>query len=350
MSNIILFNGWKRNASHSRSVTVDHNKVQSADQTDFPVLFNGTYTYLKTIANGGKVQNSSGFDIQFCTNPSNVAGTRLSWEMTFYDPTTGIIEAWIKVPTLTTGSDYVFYVTYGDATIVSFQGGSTGAAWNSGYQGVYHFKDGTTLGLLDSTSHGVNGTNNGATATAGQIDGGIAFSGSSQWVNMGNNLGFIGDFTIEAWVHPTDFSGFNGIISKTAGNQPKPYDYYLIASTGVPRLIIGDGSGNAPVDATSATTAGVWNHIAAVKTGTNTITHYLNGVANGSGNATGAPNPLINGTDNALIATRGDNVTMFKGSMDEVRVSNVALTANWLKTQYNNHNSPSTFYTIGSEV
>src|SRR4029077_10286953 len=35
------------------------------------------------------------------------------------------------------------------------------------------------------------------------------------------------------------------------------------------------------------------------------------------------------------------------GSIDEMRLSNVARSADWIATEYNNQNSPSTFYTLG---
>lgn len=38
----------------------------------------------------------------------------------------------------------------------------------------------------------------------------------------------------------------------------------------------------------------------------------------------------------------------FSGSIDEVRVSNIARSADWIATEYNNQSSPSTFYTIST--
>jgi hypothetical protein len=38
------------------------------------------------------------------------------------------------------------------------------------------------------------------------------------------------------------------------------------------------------------------------------------------------------------------------GAIDEVHISNVALSNDWIKTEYNNQNSPGTFYTIGSQT
>ena len=50
-----------------RTLTLDQ---PASDLTDFPVLFSGTYTYLKTIANGGKVNNANGYDIIFYSDIS----------------------------------------------------------------------------------------------------------------------------------------------------------------------------------------------------------------------------------------------------------------------------------------
>jgi hypothetical protein len=35
--------------------------------------------------------------------------------------------------------------------------------------------------------------------------------------------------------------------------------------------------------------------------------------------------------------------------MDEVRLSSTALSANWIATEYNNQNTPGSFYTLGTE-
>ena len=39
----------------------------------------------------------------------------------------------------------------------------------------------------------------------------------------------------------------------------------------------------------------------------------------------------------------------FKGTMEEVRISDTARSSSWIKTCYNNQSNPSTFYTISEE-
>jgi hypothetical protein len=38
------------------------------------------------------------------------------------------------------------------------------------------------------------------------------------------------------------------------------------------------------------------------------------------------------------------------GRIDEVRISDVSRSADWIKTEYNNQFSPSTFYSVGTET
>src|SRR5258708_1915975 len=73
--------------SYERTITIDHTKVPTSDQTDFPVLVSGTYSYLGTVANGGKVQNANGYDIIFTIGPDGA--NKLDHEIESYDPATG---------------------------------------------------------------------------------------------------------------------------------------------------------------------------------------------------------------------------------------------------------------------
>ncbi|MFW9784583.1 MAG: hypothetical protein ACFFFB_20045, partial [Candidatus Heimdallarchaeota archaeon] len=41
---------------------------------------------------------------------------------------------------------------------------------------------------------------------------------------------------------------------------------------------------------------------------------------------------------------------MIDGKMDEIRISNVIRSADWIRTEYDNQNDPKSFYAIGSEV
>src|SRR6266404_1000593 len=110
--------------SYRRAITIDHTKVPNTDQNNFPVSVAGTYSYLATVSNGGKVQNSSGYDIIFT---SDVAGaTKLDHEIESYSATTGAVSFWVRIPTLSHTTDTIIYMQYGNNTITTSRENKTG--------------------------------------------------------------------------------------------------------------------------------------------------------------------------------------------------------------------------------
>jgi hypothetical protein len=334
-----------------RPIMINYTQVANTNQTNFPVLISlpaNTYPDLKTTGNGGAVTNANGYDIIFT---SDAAGTQpLAYERESYSGTTGGMIDWVNVPTVSHTANTAIYMFYGNAAVTTDQSNAAGT-WNSNYVAVYHLPNGTTLSANDSTSNANNGTITGATAATGQIDGGASLSGSSQYITMGdgNSLQITGNITIEAWINPTNFSNYNGIVGKTAGsggNIPAPYDFYLGSGNGIPVFYSGNGAVYSSVSGSSAPSTGVWSQIAVTLSGS-TVTHYLDGANNGSGTE-GAT--VGDGGTAAIIGSRIDHVTMFKGGMDEVRVSNIARSSDWIATEYNNQSSPSSFYMVGAAV
>ncbi|RZM17877.1 MAG: carbohydrate-binding protein, partial [Pedobacter sp.] len=230
-STAVIVSNSSSASSFYRPITIDHNRVVNTAQSNFPVLFSGTFPYLKTVAYGGKVYSSSGHDIMFTTDVSGV--NKLSWEIEKYVPSTGEIVAWIKTD-VSPVTDKVIYMHYGNNSISSFQSSAINA-WNAAYAGVYHLSNNTgALSARDATVNSNNGSVTGATAVSAQIDGGANLTGSSQYINAGNNpsLGITGNVTLQAWLNPTDYANYNGIIGKTTNQMPRPYDFYLNQGNG----------------------------------------------------------------------------------------------------------------------
>ena len=111
---------------------IDHTKVPNTDQINFPLLFNTTDPSLATTANGGHVQNLNGYDIFFSTDPTGQ--TKLDYEMEQYNPVTGQVIAWIRIPTLSHTTDTVVYMFYGNSAITTSQRNPTGV-WDASYSG-----------------------------------------------------------------------------------------------------------------------------------------------------------------------------------------------------------------------
>jgi len=173
-TNSFLVNGY------SRSITIDHTKVgtvNNTDQTNFPLLFAGTYNYLRTTGNGGNVINASGYDITFT---SDAAGkTLLPFERESYNASTGAVVFWINVPTVSHTTNTVIYLNYGNSSTSTDQS-SKAATWNANYKGVWHLGE-TSGNPADSTSYGLALAKTGAITqgAAGVFGNAYSFSGSS---------------------------------------------------------------------------------------------------------------------------------------------------------------------------
>ena len=97
-----------------------------------------------------------------------------------------------------------FYMCYGNSGITTYQGSSANT-WDSNFQSVWHFANGTNLSAKDSTSHAVNGTITAATATTGQIDGAANFSNATIAVNSMSVAA--GSLTFSFWINSSNITG-----------------------------------------------------------------------------------------------------------------------------------------------
>lgn len=100
--------------SYRRHVIVppDVHRLSSSDgSTVLPVLLQETW--LRSVANGGRVQSSSGHDIRFETD----SGVKLAHDLASYVPTTGRIEAWVRFPSFLANADLSFNIVHGNSSI-----------------------------------------------------------------------------------------------------------------------------------------------------------------------------------------------------------------------------------------
>jgi hypothetical protein len=108
--------------SYQRAIVINHALVANTDQTNFPVLISGTFPDLATVANGGNVQNSRGYDIVFT---SDAAGQNvLPFEQETYSASTGTINYWVQIPTVSHTADTIIYMFYGNASVTTDQSGT----------------------------------------------------------------------------------------------------------------------------------------------------------------------------------------------------------------------------------
>lgn len=344
--------------SFSRTVTIDHTKVPNTNQANFPVaVASTTYAFLKTVGNGGKVQSGQGFDIGFYTN-SNCSTGKMAWEVEKYTPTTGDTVYWVSVPSVTTATDAVFYMCYGDSSITTDQSATTTVWTNVGnYSGVYHFPNSSALSLLDSTTNALNGTGtNTPTPTTGQIDGGMGLaSASTQYVGLGTTFAPTA-VTMSAWIKGTSFPGAYNAVVDRANASYVSNEMILVKSTGkLAMYVYGTGVGT-NYDGTGAVTlsTGTWYYVTLTYSSTDGLRGYVNGASDKTAGTAGAL-----ATASATTRIGSDPAAAgreWNGTLDEVRLSDSVRSADWITTEYNNQLLPDKaggatgFYTLGSEA
>jgi Concanavalin A-like lectin/glucanases superfamily/Domain of unknown function (DUF2341) len=331
----------------TETIVIQGSKVSTVSGTtltNFPVLIYGTYTYLKTTANSGSIQNTTTLNTQ--TVPADLiftsdsgCTTKLNWEVSSYTATTGAIEAWVNVASLPP-SNTTIYMCYGNAAVTTYQGNAT-SAWNTNYKGVFHLANGSALSVRDSTSNSNNGTNTGTSASSsGQIDGAGSFNGTSNNISVGTTGIPSGNnaYTLSAWITAANLTQTGRFIG-FGSNAVNELTNVGINANGFIQIA---HDGNTSTNAASAITANVLNYVSVTYNGT-TETIYLNG----SSIYSWTPGPLNNTIGSAYIGNNGTASNQnWAGIIDEAHFVNTALSPDWVVTEYNNQSSPSTFYTI----
>src|SRR4029077_21258933 len=75
---------------------------------------------------------------------------------------------------------------------------------------------------------------------------------------------------------------------------------------------------------------------------------YVNAAVDGTAAANGALNTSVSSF--RLGSDAGTASREWNGVIDEMRVSNIARSADWILTEYNRQNAPGTFITLGAEI
>lgn len=333
--------GWQ----YKRSITFDQ---PASDLTNYPVLVSGTYSYLATTANGGNVTNANGYDIAFFSDVNLT--TMLDFEVELYTASTGQVIYWVKLPTLATASATVIYMAYGNAAIVSSLADADNT-WNSNYLGVYHLKNGTTLNTDDATVNSYDATQAVTpTAVSGKIDGGMG--GSYAYVPDNTPMTISSGGTLEMWFYKTA-TGAGTMIDK--GSTTREYIGGMFSNNNIYFWLV-DTTNNAYIGRiapSSSYSLNTWHHVAYVYDGGTTDAAckiFIDGVQVDDTNiGTGTFTSVRNTANSVFIKNASGGLgAALVGSIDEVRISNVPYSADWLLTNFQSQNDPANFYVISS--
>lgn len=313
---------------------------------NFPMLISITDPDLRTTANGGQVESGNGFDIIFTLGDCS---TQLAHDLEHYDPTTGELVIWVQVPLLDNLADTYVYMFYGNSAVATDQ--SNSAIWTTAnYDGVWHLHN----DFLDASVGTNNGTNNGSTdiSPAYNFGDGQNFTDPNHWIELPNHPNRTGDFTYTGWARTIsnnvagqrvvcdDASNANGCHAISIGDPGAGSIRFYIRGLNPVSL---DSPGGIIIN-------DVWHYVAATfNDATNLKSLYVDGVLVGSATVTGT---LGTATGNASIGgevAAGEAGNRFNGSLDEIRSNSSVLSAGWILTEFNNQNSPGTFYGISAQ-
>lgn len=239
-----------------------------------------------------------------------------------YDSQNQMALLWLRVPQITGGSKTEkVYAYYGnpDATAAADPAGT----YDASQVLVLHFSE--TTGLpLDATAYKNNPSASTATLTpASLIGGGASFTGKeSITVPATSSLRLLPNqgFTASAWLR---IEGAQQAVVFALVDQNKTIELGIDGAKLVARAAL-DGP-PATVTQTDDLSFGQWHHVA-LTAGSSKLTLYVDGVAVGS-----APVTLQELGGVFTIGSANDQ-RYLNAQVDEVEVSKVARTADWIKT------------------
>ena len=348
---------------YRKNITIDKSKV-SGTLSSFPVLIT-----LPSDANLAASAQSNGNDILFTASDGT---TKLPHEIETYTSSTGALVAWVQVPSVQSTANTTIFMYYGNPAAVNQQ--LPTGVWNANYKAVWHLTQdpsGPAPQMLDSTSNANHATSGGAMTTSQQvpakINGGLNFDGANDYLTTNYYQTGVTAYTVETWVKTSTTSmqqvivhdrgsdaAANGVgLSLTlsvGGTYPGAAGSAGDLAYGVDsnNIYVGVYSTSAKVnDNTWHHVVGVWSAPSGTAVSPTQFSIYIDGVpVTTTAVTTGSATSPLTGLPGfgTQIARHQPWTTYFAGTLDELRISNAALSSDWIKTEYNNQNSPSTFY------
>lgn len=336
--------------TYRRSLTIDNTKVSgSSDLTSFPMLVKGTYAYLATVANGGDVTDADGFDIIFETS----TGTTLDHEIESYTASDGSVVFWVRIPTLIYNSDTVIYMYYGNSSVTTSQE-SVADTWVQ-FKGVWHLNEALGSGTFkDRTVNANNMSSNGSQLTAGlagKINKAVQRNNTTTEVSRlftdANVTLPNGPLWVSFWLRPDLANRYNGNAQACWQADNGRFRFYTTGSLTLTTRVY-ETSSNLDSGALKALTQSTWHHISGRIS--DVTSDWYQGYVDGVSEYTGDSVDKYIGTTTKIAMLQSSSIGQgYAGTVSHLKIAITDLGEGWIVTEHNNHDSPSTFYEVGSE-
>lgn len=300
---------WDSAWQYRRQLTVNNRGLTA--QVDVPILVK-----LNPARIDYAFTQPGGRDLVFVDS----RGERLAHEIERWDAT-GNSTLWVRLDRLVSGDEPVF-LYYGNSLAADSQ--QPAQVWRNGYAAVWHLSE-----LTDSVA-GQALLNVGTAPVLGELGGARSFNGSSNYLNAGSDFNplLVGDFSVEAYVDTTNDSIFQYprlISNKNLWTEAQGVNLELSQARNLAMLGASKAFVSGPMDL-----SGGYHAVAATYSAASGLaTVYGQGVelAQQAIGATVLASLPLN------IGRRAGGGDYFTGRMDELRLSSLVRSADWLALQ-----------------
>jgi hypothetical protein len=337
---------WLSGWDNRVQITVSTTNIDS-DLTHFPLMLE-----LGTAVGTGNEDVSFIFDeLTADANRYKIAVTEDDGETELYveiekwDDANETAILWVSSSSLvfsgSTDTNLYLYYDVDHADNTTYVGDTNSAAaesvWNANYMAVYHLAN---TSWYDSTTNDNDGAGNGnvTTTTSGRVGTGASFpDGSSDWIQVTDHdtLSPGQKLTISGWYYDTQNDAQpRGMVSKRTSSSAGQ-EYSVFKYTSYYTNFDTPGSGDRDADNSAQSTA-TWFQSTQVFDGSLTSTDRKKFYTNQNLIRTQASTAtsLTNQSSNLVIGILQGQTYCWRGTIDEVRLSNTARNVDWIKADY----------------